>query len=180
MEEVIALGGKKFISCGSGGVLDKNITAGHILVPNSAVRDEGTSYHYVEPGREISVNGKALSAIEKVLKAHNCNYLLVKTWLAIYTITKVKSSYYDSLSIQFLFDDNNKYPTEKIGPIEYELTGNSMKIGSSSPQELQGVANFHTGSRMNADNVKVTFDKEIILTVKWQCKSETLKLERQN
>lgn len=102
------------------------------------------------------------------------------SWLAVYTITKVKSSYYDSLSIQYIFDDNNNNQTEKIGPIEYELTGNSMKIGSSSPQELQGTANFHTGSRMNVNNVKVTFDKEIILTVKWQDKSETLKLERQN
>lgn len=80
MDEVIALGGSKFISCGSGGVLDKNITAGHILVPYSAVRDEGTSYHYVEPSREISVNSKAVKAIEKVLKLHNCNYLLIKTW----------------------------------------------------------------------------------------------------
>lgn len=80
MEEVIALGGRKFISCGSGGVLDKNIAAGHVLVPTSAVRDEGTSYHYVEPSREISVNSEAVRAIEKVLKDHNCNYLLVKTW----------------------------------------------------------------------------------------------------
>lgn len=80
MEEVIALGGKKFICCGSGGVLDKNITAGHILVPTSAIRDEGTSYHYVKPSREISVNSEAVKAIEKILKAHNCSYILVKTW----------------------------------------------------------------------------------------------------
>lgn len=80
MEEVIALGGSKFISCGSGGVLDKNITAGHILVPYSAVRDEGTSYHYIEPSREISVNNKAVKAIENVLISHSCKYLLIKTW----------------------------------------------------------------------------------------------------
>jgi uridine phosphorylase len=80
MEEVIALGGKKFICCGSGGVLDKAIAAGHILVPTSAVRDEGTSYHYVKPSREISANGKAVKAIEKILKGHKCSYMLVKTW----------------------------------------------------------------------------------------------------
>lgn len=95
MEEVIALGGSKFISCGSGGVLDKNITAGHILVPYSAVRDEGISYHYVEPSREISVNKKAIKAIEKVLKSHNCNYLLVKTWStdSFYRETKDKMKF---------------------------------------------------------------------------------------
>jgi hypothetical protein len=55
---------------------------------------EGTSYHYVEPSREISVNSEAIRAIEKVLKAHNCKYLLVKTWStdSIYreTIDKMK------------------------------------------------------------------------------------------
>lgn len=80
MEEVIALGGKKFICCGSGGVLDKDIAAGKILVPTSAIRDEGTSYHYVRPSREISVNSEAVKAIEKVLKEHNCSYMPVKIW----------------------------------------------------------------------------------------------------
>ena len=65
---------------GSGGVLDKNIAAGHVLVPFSAVRDEGTSYHYLKGGREISVNREALKAIETVLKGHKCDYMLVKTW----------------------------------------------------------------------------------------------------
>ncbi|MCD4712457.1 MAG: nucleoside phosphorylase [Clostridiales bacterium] len=80
MEEVIALGGRKFISCGSGGVLNKDIAAGHILVPTCAVRDEGMSYHYVEPSREIDVDLEAVKAIETVLKGHGCDYLLVKTW----------------------------------------------------------------------------------------------------
>lgn len=103
------------------------------------------------------------------------------SWFATYTITKDKSSYYDSLTIQFLFDDNEtKSETEKIGPIEYQLDGNSMKIESSYPQELQGVANFHTGSRTNADVIQISFDKIIELTVNWKGKSETIKLKRQN
>jgi hypothetical protein len=103
-----------------------------------------------------------------------------KSWFATYSITKDKSSYYDSLSIQYLFDDNSGNQTEKIGPIEYQLTGNSMKIQSSSPQELQGVAYFHTGSRMNIDAIKITFDKDIKLIIRWQGKNETIKLQRQN
>ena len=103
------------------------------------------------------------------------------SWLATYSITKAKSSYYDSLSIQFLFDENNnESEREKIGPIEYVLNGNSMKMESSYPQELKGVANFHTGSRVNAEAFKITFDKELELTVKWKEKSEIIKLKRQN
>lgn len=102
-----------------------------------------------------------------------------KSWLATYSVTKVKSSYYDSLSIQYLFDDNESEAT-KIGPIEYQLNGNSIKTQSSYPQELQGVANFHTGNRMNADVIQITFGKDVELNVKWQGKNETVKLKRQN
>ncbi len=43
LEEVIALGCKKFVSCGGAGVLDRDVAIGQIVVPVSAVRDEGTS-----------------------------------------------------------------------------------------------------------------------------------------
>jgi uridine phosphorylase len=80
MEEVIALGGKKFIACGGAGVLDKTIAVGNIIIPVSAVRDEGASYHYLPPGREVKVNLKAVSSVEKVLQKHKCKYILAKTW----------------------------------------------------------------------------------------------------
>ena len=94
LEEVIALGCKKFIACGGAGVLDSQIAIGHILVPTVAVRDEGTSYHYLPPGREVSATPEAVAAIEKVLVEHNCDYILTKTWTtdAIYreTVAKVQ------------------------------------------------------------------------------------------
>jgi len=93
MEEVIALGGEKFIACGGAGVLDKAIAVGHVIVPVSAIRDEGTSYHYLPPSREVQINQKAVEVIENVLKKHKCKYLLAKTWTtdAMYreTINKV-------------------------------------------------------------------------------------------
>lgn len=95
LEEVIALGGKKFIACGGAGVLDKSVTVGHIIIPVSAVRDEGTSYHYLPPSREVQVDQKAVEAIEKVLLKNKCKYLKAKTWTtdAFYreTIDKVKT-----------------------------------------------------------------------------------------
>ena len=44
-EEIIAMGAKKFVLFGSCGVLDDNKVDGNIIIPVSAVRDEGTSYH---------------------------------------------------------------------------------------------------------------------------------------
>jgi uridine phosphorylase len=91
-EEVIAFGCKTFISCGSAGVLDKNIVAGHIVVPTAAIRDEGISYHYLPPGREVSASREGVIAIESTLRDNHCEYLLTKTWTtnAIYRETAAR------------------------------------------------------------------------------------------
>ncbi|MBM4457853.1 MAG: purine-nucleoside phosphorylase, partial [Chloroflexi bacterium] len=59
LEEVIALGCRKFIACGGAGVLNREIAVGHLVVPTSAVRDEGTSYHYLPPSREVAADPAA-------------------------------------------------------------------------------------------------------------------------
>lgn len=80
MDEVIARGCRKLIACGGAGVLDRTIAMGHLLVPTSAVRDEGTSYHYLPPAREVTPDSAAVAAIERVLRQRNVDYRLIKTW----------------------------------------------------------------------------------------------------
>ena len=92
LEAVIAFGCTKFIACGGGGVLDRNIAHGHVVVPASAVRDEGTSYHYLPPSREVAASPEGVAAIEKALRARNCSYIVAKTWTtdAFYRETPAK------------------------------------------------------------------------------------------
>lgn len=92
LEEVIALGCRKFIACGGAGVLDGTLAIGHVIVPTVAVRDEGTSYHYLPPSREVSASPEGVAALERVLQAHQVEYLLSKTWTtdAIYRETSAK------------------------------------------------------------------------------------------
>lgn len=94
LEEVIALGCRKFIACGGAGVLDRAITVGHVLVPTSAVRDEGTSYHYLPPGREVQPSPAAVDAIQQVLARRNVEYMTVKTWTtdAYYRETRARTA----------------------------------------------------------------------------------------
>ncbi|MHB1483107.1 MAG: nucleoside phosphorylase [Saccharofermentanales bacterium] len=80
LEELIAMGIKKFIVCGAAGVLQKGIQVGHLVVPYSAVRDEGVSYHYIEPSREIECNQHAINIIEKLFQDENIPYIKAKTW----------------------------------------------------------------------------------------------------
>ncbi|KAA3656048.1 MAG: purine-nucleoside phosphorylase [Chloroflexi bacterium] len=92
MEEVISLGCRKFIVCGGCGVIDKQIGFEHVVVPETAVRDEGTSYHYLPPSREVSASLAAVSAICQTLETHHIQYVLGKTWTtdAVYRETSAK------------------------------------------------------------------------------------------
>ena len=92
LEELIARGGRKFIAAGGCGVLDGGIAAGHAIVPVSAVRDEGTSYHYLPPAREVTAGGAGLAALEQVLKQRRSPYVVGKTWTtdAVYRETPEK------------------------------------------------------------------------------------------
>ena len=93
LEVAIALGGRKFVACGGAGVLDRNIAVGHLVVPTSAVRDEGTSYHYLPAGREVAPTTEAVQAIETVLRRRQVDYMLAKTWTtdAIFRETRAKA-----------------------------------------------------------------------------------------
>ena len=90
LEELIALGCRKFIACGTAGVLDSDLRKGTIVVPNAAVRDEGTSYHYLPPSREIAAQPDTVRAIQSVLDADGAEYRVGKTWTtdAVYRETK--------------------------------------------------------------------------------------------
>lgn len=80
LEDAIALGCRKFIVCGGAGVLDREIAVGHIIVPTAAVRDEGTSYHYLPPGREVEASPSGVAAVVRVLQRHHIPHRLGKTW----------------------------------------------------------------------------------------------------
>lgn len=80
LEENIARGFKKFIACGGAGVLAKEIAVGHLMVVTSAVRDEGASYHYLPPSREVTAHPAGVEALVKTLTARGVPHLLGKTW----------------------------------------------------------------------------------------------------
>jgi uridine phosphorylase len=80
LEEVIAFGCSKFIACGGCGVLEEDIATGQLIVVTAAVRDEGASYHYLPPAREVPINEMAKRSIVTVLDARGIPYLQGKTW----------------------------------------------------------------------------------------------------
>ncbi len=80
LEEVIGFGCRKFIACGGCGVLEADIAAGNLIVVTAAVRDEGVSYHYLPPTREVSADERGVRALETILREKDIPFHLGKTW----------------------------------------------------------------------------------------------------
>lgn len=79
MEQLIKGGVKEIVAVGCCGVLVED-TEGDYFIPTSALRQEGTSYHYLPPAREIELNEKAVDAIERALINNRRPYRKCKTW----------------------------------------------------------------------------------------------------
>ena len=75
-----AMGITKVMFCGGGGVLDRNIEVGQILVVDGAIRDEGFSYQYIAPSRVIRTDQETKEKIINYLKENGIPYLQGLTW----------------------------------------------------------------------------------------------------
>jgi uridine phosphorylase len=89
---VIEMGCSKFVALGGAGVLRSDIQRGSLIIPNSALRDEGTSYHYQPASRYIETDPEVVRKLEAVLQKHQMKYLVGRTWTtdAIFRETKRK------------------------------------------------------------------------------------------
>lgn len=79
MEEAIALGVRSFVACGGAGALT-DLALGHVLVVSSAVRDEGTSFHYVPASRIIEADPRGVRILEETLTDASVPFDVVRTW----------------------------------------------------------------------------------------------------
>ncbi len=80
LEILSAMGVEKFVVCGGAGTLDDTITGEKILLARAAVRDEGTSYHYLPPAREVAIKEKVRQKVVECLQNENQDFLEIKTW----------------------------------------------------------------------------------------------------
>ena len=92
LDDLIAAGVRQVVACGGCGSLVEDIPAGHVMIPLSAVRDEGTSYHYLPPSRECYPSPEIVKSIEKTLNDADVPFIHVKTWTtdAVYRETESK------------------------------------------------------------------------------------------
>lgn len=89
LEEIIALGAEKLVMFGCAGMLDDTATQGKLMIPVSAVRDEGTSYHYLPSSETINADPHSVEVLKECFCRKNVPYVTGKTWTtdAIYRET---------------------------------------------------------------------------------------------
>jgi uridine phosphorylase len=80
VEEAAAVGLRTFVACGGAGALNPSLDVGHVMVVDSAVRDEGTSAHYVRPSRVISAQDTGVSVATRVLSDLDVPHFVGRTW----------------------------------------------------------------------------------------------------
>lgn len=91
-EELIALGGKKFINIGTAGGLNHE----GVFLCEKAIRDEGTSYHYIPHGEEVFPDKKLTENLEKCIEKQEIDFFRGTTWTidAPYRETKAEIKHY--------------------------------------------------------------------------------------
>ena len=93
-EELYALGAQCLVLFGTCGVLDGAIGDCAVILPDAAMRDEGTSYHYAPPSDEIAVNVHHGRLFCDMLAEWKVSCVQGKTWTtdSMYRETREKTA----------------------------------------------------------------------------------------
>ncbi len=92
-EELISCGVENLLLVGSCGRLTNGLDHFSIVLPTEAIRDEGTSYHYLPASDEVQLDEDAIKCVEKVLNNMDVSYVKGKTWTtdAMFRETRAKT-----------------------------------------------------------------------------------------
>ncbi len=63
LEELIALGVRRILVVGTGGSLQPTLPIGALAIPTGAIREDGTSFHYVPAGVEVAPDAELARAL---------------------------------------------------------------------------------------------------------------------
>ena len=79
-EETAAMGAEKFVFFGCCGVLDDKAVENRLIVSTGAVRDEGTSYHYLLPSEEIQPDSHSTDILKSCMEKCGYPYVCGRIW----------------------------------------------------------------------------------------------------
>jgi uridine phosphorylase len=138
MEELIAWGVKKFVSVGTAGTLQKDIAIGDLVLCDRAIRDEGTSFHYIPPSKYAESSTSLTLQLENELKAKNLRYTRGTSWT-------VDAIYRETIA------EARQYQAEGVATVEMEAS-----------------ALFAVGAHRNVDVAAIFSVSDSLANLKWE------------
>jgi len=141
-EELIAFGVKKFISIGTAGTLQKDLSVGDIVICDRAIRDEGTSYHYLKPSKYAYASKGMTKRLMRTLGEKGQEYSIGTSWT-------IDAPYRETV------EEARRYQKEGVATVEMEAAalfavGQYRKVDvgaiftiSDSLAELEWKPRFH-------------------------------------
>lgn len=79
-EDFAALGATRFVALGMAGGLQPAMQTGDLVVCTRAIRDEGTSHHYLPPAKYVAASPPLTRRLCQSLDAGNVSYSTGTTW----------------------------------------------------------------------------------------------------
>ncbi len=139
-EEMIACGMTSLIVTGAAGSLQPHAPIGSIVVPDAAIREEGTSHHYAPSDEEAIPSPRLREAIERALRERNVAYAKGASWTtdAVYREHRGKIDRYRAagvitvemeLSALFTVAAFRGVECAALLAISDELHGNAWELG---------------------------------------------------
>jgi uridine phosphorylase len=80
IEELIALGVKRFVSIGTAGGLQKTLNIGDFVLCEKAIRDEGVSHHYVSSEKYAYPSTELTEKLATSMKKEGIDFVTGTTW----------------------------------------------------------------------------------------------------
>jgi uridine phosphorylase len=80
LEGLIAYGVRRFVSVGTAGALQADLSIGDVVVCDRAIRDEGTSHHYLAPAKYAAASRDTTARLRAALERRGIPYRLGTSW----------------------------------------------------------------------------------------------------
>ena len=149
-EELASFGMKRALFVGYCGSLQQGVRAGDIIVPAEAIREEGTSFHYLPPGVPAQPHQDIQTVIVDCLQRNKVPYHQGTIWTtdAIYRETTGKVKRYQAegvlgvemeLAALFAFGMAQRVPIGGMLVVADELSKGTWRPRFFSPQLIRGV-----------------------------------------
>ena len=79
-EELIAWGAKRLVILSLAGGIQPDLAPGSLVLCDRAIRDEGTSYHYLPAARDVAASAELVARVSKALDAGGLIHVTGATW----------------------------------------------------------------------------------------------------